>query len=884
MVPSVRCVSGSAASFASGGGGVGGGSGGGGDGGGDGSEGGNSKVGGVYGAANDVSALSPDVILLDVRGMTCGGCAASVKRILESQPQVASASVNLATETAIVWPASEAKVVPNWQKEVGEILAKQLTTCGFESNFRDPGRDNLFAIFEGKINEKRKQLRESGHGLAVSWTLCAVCLLGHLSHFFGAKAPWIHALHSTGFHLSLSLFTLLGPGRQLIVDGIKSLFRGAPNMNTLVGLGALSSFTVSSLAAFIPTLGWKTFFEEPIMLIAFVLLGRNLEQRAKIKATSDLTSLLSTLPSKARLLVNAAEDTSSTVEVPCSSLKVGDKITVLPGDRVPADGIVRAGRSTVDESSFSGEPLPVTKVPGAEVSAGTINLNGTLTIEVQRPGGETMMGDIVRLVGEAQSREAPVQRLADKVAGHFTYGVMALSAATFLFWNLFGSRILPSVFIGGNSVSLALQLSCSVLVVACPCALGLATPTAVLVGTSLGAKRGLLLRGGDVLEKFSMANVMVFDKTGTLTIGKPVVTKVVTLGSERNSLTDDSSNYVSEVEVLKLAAGVEANTIHPVGKAIVEAARSVGVQKAKAADGTFIEEPGSGAVATVDNRRVAVGTLEWLQSHGVEENLYQELEDQGNQSTVYVGVDGTLAGLIYIEDQIREDAKHVVQSLFKQGIDVYMLSGDKRSTAEYVASAVGIPKDKVFSGVKPHQKKKFVSQLQNDENIVAMVGDGINDAAALASAHVGVAMGGGVGAASEVSSIVLMGNRLSQLLDALELSKLTMKTVKQNLWWAFGYNIVGLPIAAGVLLPFTGTMLTPSIAGALMGLSSIGVMSNSLLLRLRFSAKQVHGSRISLANEEDQSALEVLVAKDEITEPPQSDSRLSNSSLLERSK
>ncbi|CAL5329611.1 unnamed protein product [Camellia sinensis] len=845
-VPPIRCrlqcVDSSAASFASAAGGGGGGiRGSGGGGGGDGaSDSGEAKSNSVVGGSEDVSALSPDVIILDVGGMTCGGCAASVKRILESQPQVSSASVNLTTETAIVWPVSEAKVIPNWQKQLGDTLAKHLTSCGFKSNLRDSVKDNFFEIFERKMDEKRKQLKESGRGLAVSWALCAVCLFGHLSHFFGANASWIHAFHSTGFHLSLSLFTLLGPGQQLIVDGLKSLIRGTPNMNTLVGLGALSSFGVSSLAALIPKLGWKSFFEEPIMLIAFVLLGRNLEQRAKIKATSDMTGLLSILPSKARLVVKGdAEELSSTVEVPCNSLSVGDQIVILPGDRVPADGIVRAGRSAVDESSFTGEPLPVTKLPGAEVAAGTINLNGTLTVEVRRPGGETTMGDIVRLVEAAQSREAPVQRLADKVAGHFTYGVMALSAATFLFWNLFGAQILPVALHQGNPVSLALQLSCSVLVVACPCALGLATPTAVLVGTSLGATRGLLLRGGNVLEKFSMVNTIVFDKTGTLTIGRPVVTKVVTLGHENNKDSQPNSNCTwSKVEVLKLAAGVESNTLHPIGKAIVEAARAANCWNVTVVDGSFMEEPGSGAVATIENKKVSVGTVDWVRRHGVGQYLSQEVEELKNQSVVYVGVDGTLAGLIYVEDQIREDARHVVESLHKQGVSLYMLSGDKRSTAEYVASKVGIPREKVLSGVKPDEKTKFIRQLQKDQNIVAMVGDGINDAAALASAHVGVAMGGGVGAASEVSSIVLMGNRLSQLLDALELSRLTMKTVKQNLWWAFAYNMVGIPIAAGMLLPVTGTMLTPSIAGALMGLSSIGVMTNSLLLRFKFNTKQ----------------------------------------------
>ncbi|KAI9176258.1 hypothetical protein LWI28_000495 [Acer negundo] len=610
------------------------------------------------------------------------------------------------------------------------------------------------------MDEKRNHLKESGRDLAVSWALCAVCLVGHLSHMLGAKASWINAFHSTGFHLSLSLFTLLGPGRQLILDGMKSLFRGAPNMNTLVGLGALSSFTVSSLATFLPKLGWKAFFEEPVMLIAFVLLGRNLEQRAKIKATSDI-------------------------------LCVGDHIIVLPGDRLPADGIVRAGKSIIDESSFTGEPLPVTKVPGSQVVGGSINLNGTLTVEVRRPGGETAVGDIVRLVEEAQSREAPVQRLADKVSGQFTYGVMALSAATFF--------------------SLALQLSCSVLVIACPCALGLATPTAVLVGTSLGATRGLLLRGGNVLEKFSMVNTIVFDKTGTLTIGRPVVTEVLTLGSLKSpDLRQNSTQTYSDTENVKVV------------------------------DGTFLEEPGSGTVAIIGNRKVSVGTIDWIRRHGVDENPFQEVdrEELKNQSAVYVGVDNTLAGIIYVADQIREDATHVVDYLSRQGIDVYMLSGDRKETAEHVASVVGISKKKVLSGVKPDEKKRFINELQKDQNIVAMVGDGINDAAALASAHIGVAMGGGVGAANEASSVVLMGNKLSQLLDALELSRLTMKTVKQNLWWAFAYNIVGIPIAAGLLLPVTGTMLTPSIAGALMGLSSIGVMANSLLLRFKVSSKK----------------------------------------------
>lgn len=810
--------------------------GGGGDGGGDGWKRPRASQGSAV--AEEAAGLEADTIILDVGGMSCGGCAASVKRILENEPQVVSATVNLATEMAVVWAVPEDRAVQDWKLQLGEKLASQLTTCGYKSSQRDSSKVSSQNVFERKMGEKLQNLKQSGRELAVSWALCAVCLLGHISHLFGVNAPLMHLFHSTGFHLSLSIFTFIGPGRRLIIDGLKSLFKGSPNMNTLVGLGALSSFAVSSVAAFIPKLGWKTFFEEPIMLIAFVLLGKNLEQRAKLKAASDMTGLLNILPSKARLMVDSDAEQSSFTEVPCGTLAVGDYILVLPGDRIPADGLVKAGRSTVDESSLTGEPMPVTKIAGAEVSAGSINLNGKLTVEVRRPGGETVMSDIIHLVEEAQTREAPVQRLADKVAGNFTYGVMALSAATFMFWSTFGSQLVPAAIQQGSAMSLALQLSCSVLVIACPCALGLATPTAVLVGTSLGATRGLLLRGGDVLEKFAEVDAIVFDKTGTLTIGKPVVTKVIASHSEGGVNTKDyRNNEWTEGDVLSLAAGVESNTNHPLGKAIMEAAQAANCINMKAKDGSFMEEPGSGAVATIGEKQVSVGTLDWIRRHGVVRDPFPEAENFG-QSVAYVAVDGTLAGLICFEDKIREDSHQVINALSKQGISVYMLSGDKESAAMNVASVVGIQLDKVISEVKPHEKKKFISELQKEHKLVAMVGDGINDAAALALADVGIAMGGGVGAASDVSSVVLMGNRLSQLVDALELSKETMKTVKQNLWWAFLYNIVGLPVAAGALLPATGMMLTPSIAGALMGFSSVSVMANSLLLRARMSSRQ----------------------------------------------
>lgn len=790
-------------------------------------------------ASETTSPLTEDVIVLDVGGMSCGGCASSVKRILESQPQVTGATVNLATETALVRVTSESVISSGWEKvkrQLAEALAKHLTNRGFKSTVREQdGKEGgkVAPAALRKREERLARLKDSGRRLAVAWTLAAVCLVGHSHHLIGHLGPsWLHMLHSTGFHAALSLAALVGPGRKLLVDGWKSLVRGSPNMNTLVGLGAISSFAVSTAAALFPRLGWQAFFEEPVMLLAFVLLGRAVEERAKLQASSDMTALLNFLPSKARLVMgfdNSGHPT--TVTVPCDSLSVGDSVVVLPGDRIPVDGVVKSGKSTVDESSLTGEPLAVLKQSGDEVTAGTVNYNGTMTVEAMRAGGDTVMSDIIRMVEDAQTREAPVQRLADKVAGRFCYGVMALSGATFAFWTTFGPALFPAVVPTGGPLLLGLQLACNVLVIACPCALGLATPTAVLVGTSLGARRGLLIRGGDILENVSSVDTIVFDKTGTLTVGRPVVKSVIC-----SNIDGQPSSTWTEKDLLTLAAGVERTASHPIAKALVQAATSAGCRQAVVQESTFEQEPGSGAKAIVEGKLVTVGTLEWLRRAGVE-GVAPEAPDattQG-QTIVYVGVDDKLVGAVTMIDELRDDAKASVAALHRMGMKTSMLSGDKQEAAEAIAAKVGIDRQQVYAGVKPSGKADFIRQLQSENRHVAMVGDGVNDAAALAQAQVGIAMAGGVGAASEVASIVLMGDKLSQVVDALELSRLTLKKIKQNLWWAFMYNIVGLPLAAGALLPSTNIMLTPSIAGALMGISSLGVMTNSLLLQLEFS-------------------------------------------------
>ncbi|PNH07920.1 Copper-transporting ATPase PAA1, chloroplastic, partial [Tetrabaena socialis] len=527
-----------------------------------------------------------------------------------------------------------------------------------------------------------------------------------------------------------------------------------------------------------------------------------------------------------------------------------------------------------------------------KVTAGTVNCDGALTVRAEHSGQQTVIADIVRMVEAAQARTAPIQRLADTVAGKFAYGVMGLSAATFAFWALAGTRLFPQVLAPAaagpaGTLLLAAQMACNVLVTACPCALGLATPTAVLVGTSAGARRGLLIRGGDILEAASHVDTVVFDKTGTLTVGKPQVTHVHSL------LPAEALGGAAGADaVLQLAAAAERRTTHPVAQALVRAADQLqphagagGQQQQQqqaqqqaqqeasdphqqqqqqqpqrrqqpldlhVTDGSFSQEPGSGVAAVVGGRRVAVGTIEWLQRQGADVEaaaaaleaygavgatassaVQSAVQGVGNSHTrVYVAVDGAVAGVIDVADAVRHDAAETVARLHRQGIRTVMLSGDKAAAAAEVAAAVGIGAADVFSDVKPAGKKAVVERLRGEGRVVAMVGDGINDTAALAAANVGVAMGGGVDAASEVAAVVLMGDQLSQVADAVHLARRTLAKINQNLVWAFGYNLIAIPLAAGALLPSAGICLTPSISGALMGLSSLGVVGNSLLLQL----------------------------------------------------
>jgi Cu2+-exporting ATPase len=475
------------------------------------------------------------------------------------------------------------------------------------------------------------------------------------------------------------------------------------------------------------------------------------------------------------------------------------------------------------------------------VTAGTTNFDGTITVRATAAGGDAAISNIVNLVESAQGRSAPIQRLADDVAGRFTYGVMGAAAATFLFWAGVGTRLFPHVLnsyiITGSSnfaatISLSLQLACSVLVVACPCALGLAAPTAVLVGTGAGARKGLLVRGGDVLETSSKIDTVVFDKTGTLTKGKPTVVKFTSL-----------SKSMSPETCLELAAAVEEYSSHPVAQSIVrKASETPNFQRREIFPGTFHQVPGCGAEGVVDGDSIYVGNLDWVIERTEALNNRDALdgfatEPAPGHSTVYIAVNQSIVGVAEIADELRREAGSVLQQLQKMGMQAVMLSGDQKATALHVASQIGISADNVISNVTPVGKVDAIKELQNAGHKVAMIGDGVNDAAALAESDVGIAMGGGVAVASEVADIVLLGDRLPQVLDVIRLSHMTMSTIKQNMAWAFAYNLVCIPLAAGALLPTHAIGLTPALSGALMGCSSLAVMANSLFLQKR--AKQL---------------------------------------------
>ncbi|MEH1781456.1 MAG: heavy metal translocating P-type ATPase [Nostoc sp.] len=797
-------------------------------------------------------------IILDVGGMKCAGCVNAVERQLTQHPGVKSACVNLATEVAVI------------ESEVGAVdadaLAQRLTGVGFPTQPRKASGTvaGEISTLPDPAERQRREMRSSVRQLAIAAVLL---LLSGSGHFGSSVLP---VLNNIWFHCGLATVALLIPGRPILVDGWLGWRRNAPNMNTLVGLGTLTAYIASLVALLFPKMGWECFFDEPVMMLGFILLGRTLEQQARGRAAAAFRKLLALQPLLARLIANPDKVGvgSSSIEIPAEQVRVGEWLQVLPGDKIPVDGEVVVGQTTVDESMLTGEAVPVIKQPGDMVTGGTLNQSGAIAIQATRIGSDTTLAQIVALVEAAQTRKAPVQKLADTVAGYFTYGVLTASLLTFVFWYFFGTHIWTDITMSGgmkmmshttdeaphSPLLISLKLAIAVMVVACPCALGLATPTAILVGTAMGAERGLLIKGGDVLEKVHQLDTVVFDKTGTLTTGNPIVTDCLLiegLGTGGWGLGTENSQ-----SLIQLAAAVESGTHHPLAKAIQQEAQRQQLSIPKAVN--FHTEPGLGVSAVVDNTVVLLGNWDWLSWHGIPisetaQQVAQDLATNG-KTVVCVAIGGALAGLIGVSDTLRPDAQSTVDKLRQMGLRVMLLSGDRPEAASAIAKQLGLDSADVIAGVPPAKKAAAIQSLQkgglgardwglgkilpnsqspipNPQSVVAMVGDGINDAPALSQADVGIALHSGTDVAMETAEIILMRDRLNDVVESIQLSRATFNKIRQNLFWAFAYNTVGIPLAAGVLFPTLGFVLNPSGAAALMAFSSVSVVTNSILLR-----------------------------------------------------
>ncbi len=755
--------------------------------------------------------------------MKCGSCVQVVEKILKNHPNINNASVNLVTKTAFI----EIKEPNNPFADVIQVL----TSKGFPS--RERPNQTISKNTELETNENQN-LWNKWRQLIIAISLLILSGFGHLVEGQQISFPLIGSLP---FHAALATFSLLGPGKSILNAGLKAAIMLTPTMDTLVSLGVMSAYIASIIALIWPRVGWPCFFNEPVMLLGFVLLGRFLEERARVNTGTALKELAKLQPDTANLIL----DNNEIREIRIGALRPGEKIQLLAGDRIPVDGLVIKGNSAIDISSLTGESLPLEATPGVELPSGSLNLESTIILEVQKIGSETAIAKIISLVEEAQARKAPIQGLADKVAGMFCYGVTTLSLITFVFWWKIGTRIWPEVlevsstgFMHSHNlhdhlmntpqtpIGLSFQLSIAVLVVACPCALGLATPTVITVASGEAAKRGWLFKGGDVIEMASKISQIIFDKTGTLTIGRPLV-----VGCWKYD--ESEKNFM-----LKVAASIEQESRHPLAQAIIQEAHKKEIKLEKVSRSTTY--PGKGLAGKINNLEglIRVGTPEWIKSEGIEWNEMIEnnfkLSKREAQSIVAVSLESKLLGFFLIDDKIRKDAFLSINKLRSRGFSLNLFSGDRDSAVLSIGKKLGFNAKQITWQMLPSDKLNKLNLLKNN-GLVAMIGDGINDAPALAAADLGVAVGTGTQIAQDSADLVLLGENLESLPNALNLSKQAMLKIKQNLAWAFGYNLIALPIAAGLLLPSSGLLLSPPLAALLMALSSISVVLNALSLK-----------------------------------------------------
>lgn len=735
-----------------------------------------------------------------IEGMSCASCAMTIENAVSKMPGVEKASVNLATEIMTV--EANDSVTP-------EAIAKVVDGVGYSAR---PRGKSVEEELEEKNEKKEAHLREMKRNLTISAIFAVPLLFIAMADMVGIPMPAFLSPMQSPVSYALIQLALVLPiiwlGRRFFVDGFKALSKGHPNMDSLVALGTSAAFLYSLYGTYHVLEGHAHFamnlyYESAGVILTLITLGKYFEAVSKGKTSMAIQTLVGLAPKMATVLRDGQE-----VEVPVEEVQVGDLIRVKPGEKVPVDGVVTEGNSTVDESMLTGESIPVSKAVGDEVIGASLNKTGSFILKATKIGKDTALSQIIHLVEQAQGSKAPIAKLADKVSGVFVPIVIGLALVSGLAW----------YFLGQESWVFALTITISVLVIACPCALGLATPTAIMVGTGKGAESGILLKSGEALEEANHVNMVVFDKTGTITNGTPVVTDVVTADN-----TDADA-------LVRLAASLEVASEHPLGEAIVAKAKEQGATFDEVTN--FEAIPGFGIKGHVGETLVFLGNEKWMRENGLANEAMNEkanhFAEQG-KTPLYIGYNDAVQGLIVVADTVKESSARAIQTLHEMGIQVAMMTGDHERTAQAIAAEVGI--DRVFSEVLPQDKANYVSKLQEEGYIVAMVGDGINDAPALAQAQVGIAIGTGTDVAIESADAVLMKSDLMDVPAMLKLSRATIRNIKENLFWAFAYNVIGIPFAMGVLHLFGGPLLNPMIAGAAMSFSSVSVVLNALRLK-----------------------------------------------------
>ena len=746
----------------------------------------------IKGAGYDVASQTID---LGVEGMTCASCVRRVEKAIAGVPGVVSAAVNLATERATV-------------RLVGGTPLSSIEAAIRQAGYEPRRLDHVDADAHQAVKDAEYAKLKRDFLIAAVFTL-PLFVMEMGAHLIPAVGHWLHGIDR--FSLYLVYFVLasivqFGPGLRFYSKGVPNLLKLAPDMNSLVVLGSTAAWGYSVVATFWPSLlpegTANVYYEASAVIVTLILLGRLLEARAKGRTSAVVAKLVGLQAKSARV-----ERDGAIVELPLDQVVAGDLVQVRPGDRLPVDGVVVAGSSFVDESMITGEPIPVAKAEGAEVVGGTINKTGSFTYRATKVGADTLLAQIIRMVEQAQGAKLPIQALVDRITAWFVPAVMAVAAVTFLFWLVFG----PS-----PALTFGLVNAVAVLIIACPCAMGLATPTSIMVGTGRAAELGVLFRKGEALQSLRDVELIAVDKTGTLTEGRP-------------ELTDFEVDGMAPDEALSLVAAVESPSEHPIASAIVAAARARGL--AVPAVAGFEAVPGFGARGLVQGHEVAVGADRYMAKLGLDVSPFAasaERLGQLGRTPLYAAVDGRLAAIIAVADPVKPTTPAAIAALHAMGLRVAMITGDNRRTAQAIAKTLGI--DEVVAEVLPEGKVEAITRLKG-QGRVAFVGDGINDAPALAASDVGIAIGTGTDIAIESADVVLMSGDLRGVPNAIGLSQAVIRNIKENLFWAFAYNVLLIPVAAGVLYPVNGTLLSPMIGAGAMALSSVFVVSNALRLR-----------------------------------------------------